>query len=87
MSTSHSVLNQNSWKHVKWMKQKGGAHGGLTDKHGTRFLTHFYYKLNVKKVPSEIETHGQDDRAGDAKAWGRCDGSESMRMGWRLKRV
>ena len=70
MFTSHSVLNKNLWKHVKWMKQKGGAHGGLTDKHDTRFLTHFYYKLNVKKVPSELETHDQDDQASDAIARG-----------------
>jgi hypothetical protein len=47
------------------MKEKVGAH--VTDKHDTRFLTHVYYKLNVKKEPSEIETLVQDDQADDAK--------------------
>lgn len=70
MSTNHSVLNQNSKKHVKWSEQKEDTHDVLTDKHDTMFLAHFYYKPNVKKVPSEIETHGQDDRVGNAKAQG-----------------
>jgi hypothetical protein len=51
------------------MMQKVGAHGDLTDRHDIKFLIHVYYKWNVKKEPSEIETHVQDDRADDAKEW------------------
>jgi hypothetical protein len=66
MSTNHSGLNQKSQKHVKWNEEREGAHGGLIDMHDIKFLIHFYYMRNVKKMSSEIETHGQDDRAGDA---------------------
>ena len=55
---------------MKWIEQKEGARGDLTDKHDTMFLTHFYYKPNVKKMPSGRETHGQDDQVGNAKAQG-----------------
>jgi hypothetical protein len=55
---------------VKWIEQKEGARGDVTDKHDTMFLTHFYYKLNVRKMLSEIDTHDQDDQVGDAKAQG-----------------
>jgi hypothetical protein len=55
---------------MEWIEQKEGTPYDLTDKHDTMFLTHFHYKLNVKKMPSGIETHGQDDRVGNAKAQG-----------------